>query len=150
MLSIENKVRQVPVGDRGAVPDGVLTATEPLLLKGLVAHWPVVAAGLQSAPAAVDYLRGFYRDATVGAWMGSPDIGGRFFYNDDMTGFNYKPVMTKLDLVLEKLLEHLGDAYLKLNDRNNALKFYKKSLAIKEKDTEELENKIKTLAENGS
>ena len=45
MLSIENKVRQVPVGDRGAVPDGVLTATEPVLLKGLVAHWPVVAAG---------------------------------------------------------------------------------------------------------
>ena len=110
MLSIENKVRQVPVGDRGAVPDGVLKATEPVLLKGLVAHWPVVAAGLRSAPAAVDYLRGFYRDATVGAWMGSPEIGGRFFYNDDMTGFNYKPVMTKLDLVLEKLVEHLGDA----------------------------------------
>jgi hypothetical protein len=110
MLSIENKVRQVPVGDRGAVPDGVLTATEPVLLKGLVAHWPVVAAGLRSAPAAVDYLRGFYRDATVGAWFGSPEIGGRFFYNDDMTGFNYKPVMTKLDVVLEKLLEHLHDA----------------------------------------
>ena len=110
MPSVDTRVRQVSSGSSGAVPDGVLTATEPLLLKGLVARWPIVAAGLQSAQAAVDYLRGFYRDATVGAWIGSPDIGGRFFYNDDMTGFNYKPAMTKLDVVLGQLVQHLDDA----------------------------------------
>jgi hypothetical protein len=110
MPGIDRRVRQVSSGSAGALPDGVLTATEPLLLKGLVAHWPIVAAGLRSATAAVDYLRGFYQDATVGAWMGSPDIGGRFFYNDDMTGFNYTPVMTKLDVVLGQVLQHFDDA----------------------------------------
>jgi hypothetical protein len=109
MLSIETKVRQAPVSHHGAVPDGVLTAKEPVLLRGLVAHWPIVGAGLRSPQAAIDYLRSLYNNATIGAWLGSPDAGGRFFYNDGMTGFNYKPVMTKLDVILDRLLDHLAD-----------------------------------------
>ncbi len=48
------------------------------------------------------------------------------------------------------MLEHVGDAYLKLDDKTNALKFYKKSLENKEKDKEELERKIRELTGNGS
>jgi predicted negative regulator of RcsB-dependent stress response len=48
------------------------------------------------------------------------------------------------------MLEHLGDAYLKLNDRDNALKYYKESLKRKEKDKEALENKIRSITSNGS
>jgi tetratricopeptide (TPR) repeat protein len=48
------------------------------------------------------------------------------------------------------MLEHLGDTHLKLNDKPNALKFYKKSLEYKEKDKEELEKKIRELSGNGS
>jgi hypothetical protein len=110
MLNVARTVRQAPGTGPGAVTQAVLASAEPLLLKGLVAGWPVVTAGLQSATAAADYLRGFYRDATVGAWFGGPDIGGRFFYNDDFTGFNYRPAMTKLDVVLEQVLQHLDDA----------------------------------------
>ncbi len=36
-------------------------------------------------PTALAYLRGYYRDATVGVWLGAPQIRGRFFYNDDLT-----------------------------------------------------------------
>jgi tetratricopeptide (TPR) repeat protein len=46
------------------------------------------------------------------------------------------------------MLEHVGDVYLKLNDKTNALKFYQKSLQQKDKDTEELENKIRKLTDN--
>ena len=48
------------------------------------------------------------------------------------------------------MLEHVGDAYLMLDDKTNALKFYKKSLENKEKDKEELEKKIRELSGNGS
>ncbi len=48
------------------------------------------------------------------------------------------------------MLEHIGDAYQKLNDRPNALKYYEKSLKIKEKDREELENKIRQLRRQDS
>jgi tetratricopeptide (TPR) repeat protein len=48
------------------------------------------------------------------------------------------------------MLEHLGDAYLKLNDKANALKYYNKSLKHKEKDKEELEKKIRAISPDGS
>jgi predicted negative regulator of RcsB-dependent stress response len=48
------------------------------------------------------------------------------------------------------MLEHMGDAYLKLNDRPNALKYYQKSLKMKEKDKEALQEKIRQLKRKGS
>ena len=50
------------------------------------------------------------------------------------------------------MLEHLGDAYLKVNDKDNALKFYQKSLQKKEteKDKEALMKKIRELYGNDS
>jgi hypothetical protein len=35
--------------------------------------------------------------------LGAPDIGGRFFYSDDLTGFNFKPVRIRLDAVLDEI-----------------------------------------------
>jgi mannose-6-phosphate isomerase-like protein (cupin superfamily) len=110
MLQIERKVRQLPAADWQAQREECIRAAEPLLLKGLVADWPAVRAGLQSVEAGIDYLRGFYRDATVGAWIGGPEIGGRFFYNADLTGFNYQPIMVKLGMVFDRLLQHRHDA----------------------------------------
>lgn len=91
------------------LPDEILSSAEPLLLKGLVTDWPVVQAALQS-PAAVDtYLRRFYRNATVGAFFAGPEIKGRVFYNEDLTGVNFHPVKVKLDEVLDRIQRHLDD-----------------------------------------
>jgi len=92
--------------DPQALPDTVLKATQPVVLRGLVASWPCVRAGLESSQAAAAYIRRFYRDATVNALLGAPDIGGRFFYNDDLTGFNFRPAMLKLDTVLDEIARH--------------------------------------------
>ena len=95
--------------DAQALPDAVLQATQPLVIRGLVANWPVVQAGLESAPAVARYLRGFYRDATVDAWIGAPEIAGRFFYNDNLSGFNFRPQRLRLDAVLDKIESHRSD-----------------------------------------
>ncbi len=89
-----------------ALAQALAQATQPVVLRGLVAHWPLVHAGLQSAQAVCDYLRGFYRDATVDAWLGEAHIQGRFFYNDDFSGFNFHPQRLRLDQVLDELLRH--------------------------------------------
>jgi len=109
MLKIEKSVRSLSGIQPDLLPDEVLSSDEPLVLKGLVADWPAVHASLRSPEAAADYLRRFYRGATVGAFFGSPENGGRIFYNEDMSGFNYQPVMLKLDQVLEQLAQHLED-----------------------------------------
>ncbi|WP_432381146.1 cupin-like domain-containing protein [Duganella sp. P38] len=90
-----------------ALPDDILAATTPLVLRGLVADWPLVRAARQSAHAADAYLRRFYRDATVLATSAPPATGGRIFYNDDLSGFNFSAQMVRFDQVLDALRAHL-------------------------------------------
>ena len=106
MLEIDRTVNEVQGVRPDAVPDEILTSTEPLLLRGLVADWPFVKAGLDSATAAADYLLRFYGDAMVGAGYVKPENAGRFFYNEDMSGFNFDRDMAKLDQVLVEILRY--------------------------------------------
>jgi hypothetical protein len=109
MLPIEKSIREIRGIRPESLPEEVLTSTEPLLLKGLVADWPIVRAAKQSVTAADNYLRRFYRNATIGAFFGPAEEGGRIFYNDDMSGFNYQPVKLKLNEVLDQIQQHLED-----------------------------------------
>ena len=109
MLQIENRVREIDGIRHDSIPDEILTSTQPLLLKGLVSDWPVVRAAQESAAAAARYLLDFYQNATIGLFFAPPEAGGRIFYNEDMSGFNYEPVMSKLDEVLDRILFHLND-----------------------------------------
>ena len=110
MLAIENSVKELHGVRADALPAEVLTSNEPVLLRGLVADWPIVRAAGESVDAADRYLRRFYRDATVGAFFAQPATGGRVFYNEDMTGLAYERVMAKLDTILDKIRQHGDDA----------------------------------------
>ena len=103
MLRNADKIREVSGVDARALPDELLTATEPVVLRGLVAHWPMVRAALESEQAAIRYLLGFCRDAAVVALVGPPQIQGRFFYNEDLSGFNFRTERLRLDALLNEL-----------------------------------------------
>ncbi len=62
--------------------------TRPAILRGLVSDWPVVRAALAGPQALLDYLMCFDAGRIVPIVAGTPDIGGRIFYNDDFTGLN--------------------------------------------------------------
>lgn len=96
--------------DPAALPQRLLDATEPVVVRGLASHWPAVHAGRHSVSAAADYLLRCYRDATVNAWIGPPEIGGRFFYDADFRGFNFHADRLRLDAVIAALRHHAGDA----------------------------------------
>ena len=106
MLEIDQTVNEVHGVPPDAVPDAILTSTEPVLLKGLVADWPFVKAGRESASAAADYMLRFYANTPVGVGYGPPEIRGRYFYNDDMSGFNFGRDIVKLDQVLAEILRY--------------------------------------------
>ena len=103
MLPAADKIREIDGASPHVLTDAVLTSTQPLVLRGLTSHWPMVQAGLQSADGGDAYLRRFYQDATVVAMLGAPEIEGRFFYNEDLSGFNFQPVRIKLDTVLDEI-----------------------------------------------
>lgn len=96
-------IREVVGLGPGDLSEEILSATQPLVLRGLAAAWPMVQAALASDRAGCDYLRQHYQGATVGAMLGGADAGGRFFYNEQMDGFNFQPVHAKLTGVLDEI-----------------------------------------------
>ncbi|HVK51587.1 MAG TPA: cupin-like domain-containing protein [Pseudoxanthomonas sp.] len=97
--------------DYRALPEDVLRSATPMVLRGLVASWPMVQAARQSAEAAIDYLSGFERAGAppVVATVGPPEIQGRFFYNEDLSGFNFRQEKVPLDVALKTLRKYLLD-----------------------------------------
>lgn len=64
-------------------------AGQPLVFRGLVADWPLVEAGRSGPGEAFAHLARF--DSCEGAktMLGAPELEGRFFYADDMLGYNF-------------------------------------------------------------
>ena len=88
----------------------ILPGAHPIVLRGLVTHWPAVTAGRTSPAALADYLRRFDRGAGVRAMFAPPRMKGRFFYNDDASGFAFRSDTVKLSAALDLLLTTAGDA----------------------------------------
>lgn len=87
----------------------VLPRDRPLVIRGLVDHWPLVAAARRSDRDFCTYLKGFDRGFEVNTAHGPPSIGGRLFYNDDLSGLNCRIEQARLSSSLDYLLEHAGD-----------------------------------------
>ncbi len=111
MLAVASKIREVDGLDPRALPDEVLCSPEPLVLRGIASQWPMTRAGRASAQGAIAYLHRFVlRDAPpVVATIGPPEIRGRFFYNDDLSGFNFRQEKVPLDVVLDTLRKYAPD-----------------------------------------
>lgn len=81
----------------------ILSSTEPLILKGLIKNWPLVQQGKHSALDAANYLLSFYNQKPVFAMLAEAKEQGRFFYNSELTGFNF----TRQQMNLVELLHSL-------------------------------------------
>ena len=108
MLPVADTVREIAGFDWRAPPDALLRAREPVVLRGFAADWPLVQAAKESASQALGYLRRFARDAEVTAMVAPSAAGGRFFYNADVTGFNFHVERPRLGAVLNALEAQLG------------------------------------------
>ena len=89
----------------GALPDAVLESSEPVCLKGLVAHWPAVQHCSPSLGAAARYLAQFWSKAPLTTYVGTAAINGRFFYSDAFDGFNFASGRATLPQIFQKLAE---------------------------------------------
>jgi hypothetical protein len=63
---------------------------EPILFRGLCADWPATRASAQSWETLTDYLLRFESDTVSQAFVGHPSIEGRYYYSDDLEGFNFE------------------------------------------------------------
>ncbi|HWI85905.1 MAG TPA: cupin-like domain-containing protein [Sphingomonas sp.] len=83
---------------------------QPTILKGVARDWPLAAAGRQGPDAAIDHILRFYGGAPVAGYTGAAEIGGRYFYDDTVTGENFTRERVQLDEYLGRIRHHLDDA----------------------------------------
>jgi hypothetical protein len=82
----------------------VVPRYRPAVLRGVVSDWPAVQAAQRSSEAAVAYLTALDSGAAAEAFLGPPEIEGRFFYRADMSGFNFERRTAPFAEVLRYLL----------------------------------------------
>ncbi len=75
--------------DRQAFESDIRPLNEPAVLRGLADAWPIVARARESAERLAQYIARFGEQTPVKAFVGDHGIGGRFFYSDDLLGFNF-------------------------------------------------------------
>jgi len=85
----------------------VATACRPVVLRGLVADWPVVQMAQRSPEVLRNYLASFDAGGQVEAFFGEPHIDGKYYYNDDLKGFNFERRRMKFSQALDTIVASL-------------------------------------------
>ena len=94
--------------DRARFEAELVPAGRPTVLRGLVADWPVVRAAAQGHEALATELKRLAGGRATDTLIGPPQMAGRYFYNADLTGFNFKQDTVPYAAVLDKLLAQAG------------------------------------------
>jgi hypothetical protein len=99
-------IRELSTLDDEVIRREVLASARPAVLRGLVNAWPAVGVGRRSPAAVVEYLRRFDNGGLVDAIMTPPEVGGRVFYNEAMSGFNFVRNRLPIAAVAEQALRY--------------------------------------------
>lgn len=94
--------------DAATFHNEIVPRDRPAVLKGLVAHWPVVQAASKSPEALHGYLQAHDGGRPTQTYMAPPDIKGLFFYREDMTGLNFQRVQQPLHVTIAAILAQMN------------------------------------------
>lgn len=89
--------------DRETFQTEIVALDRPAVLKSLVREWPAVQAATRSPAALTSYLSEYDAGEKISVCVGPPAIKGRFFYKDDLRGFNFDRVDRTLISTLKAL-----------------------------------------------
>ena len=94
----------------GAIPDWIFASEQPVVMRGLVAHWPAVTQSDGSLDSTEQYLGSFVTDKPVTAYVAPYEARGRFGYNDSFDGFNFRSGSAPLRDIFQRLREQQDPA----------------------------------------
>ena len=106
MFEIKQPIQEIACATNASLTPELLCSSSPVVLRGLIKDWPLVIKAKLSNQAAQDYLRQYYNQNKIRAFMAEAKHQGRFFYNDDLSGFNFTPTTTSFDKVLDDLAKY--------------------------------------------
>ena len=90
--------------DREAFASDIVAGCAPVVIRGLVSDWAAVRAG-----DILGYLAPMATETPVNVFVGSPGIEGRYYYDDDLTGFNFTQESQPFRAALDRILRPAGE-----------------------------------------
>jgi hypothetical protein len=120
----------------------ILPLHQPAILKGLVNDWPAVKQAKHSVEGLYKYFSDLYIGGDIQFARIPPEEKGRFFYNKEMTDFNFKREVGPLDAFFRDVLANSKDSkadtlalqsapvadYFPEFEKNNSFQFFDKSV----------------------
>lgn len=82
----------------------VLDGAKPVTLRGFASKWPLIKSQQTSPEALIGYLDTFYSQKPVVTWLAPREEQGRFFYNKDLSGFNFSRKQSHLTECLKAVM----------------------------------------------
>ncbi len=83
--------------DSKSLDEKIFLSKKPVIIKGLVDHWRLVAEGRKSDGNAINYLKSHYNGRPSVACIGPPEIQGRFFYDTEATKLKFDNQQMRVD-----------------------------------------------------
>jgi len=82
----------------------------PVVIRGLVSTWPVVRAAARSPLDFKDYVLQFDAGRETEVFVGEPGNAGKYYYSDDLKGFNFARSRMSFADALESIVATSGRA----------------------------------------
>lgn len=99
-----NGIREVKAQNNSGLESALLQANEPWVARGFADSWPSVKYSQTSDKDFLSYIDSCYRGAPITAIVAEAHHEGRYFYNEDLTDFNFYPLKTSLDKFITQLI----------------------------------------------
>jgi len=87
----------------------VVLPCRPVILRGLVKHWPAVQASASPTDFRT-YVGRLDAGREMEAFFGAPQIAGKYYYADGLDGFNFERRQMRLSAALDLMLSTMGQA----------------------------------------
>lgn len=97
------KIEERHAVDQQSFFNEIATASQPVVMRGLVRDWPIVCAASGSFQATVEYLLQHCNDQPVNTFIGKAEMKGRFFYGNDLKSLNFERVQISIQELLKRL-----------------------------------------------
>jgi hypothetical protein len=107
MFQAPKSIQQWQKTASDSLPEGLLENAKPVVLRGFIAHWPIISHAQTNHRALQSYLLEYYNGVDVHVMRSDAKYKGRLFYNEDLSGFNFSRNKQKLTEVFSELNDHL-------------------------------------------
>ena len=109
-MSVPHPIDLIEAPDAARFIRDIVPRHRPVVMRGLVSHWPIVRAGLSGPHSVADYLKAMDSGEPTTLFHLSPELKGRFFYSPDMRGLNFASHAIVLSDLLDRLIGLVGTA----------------------------------------